>query len=117
MKTILATILLTITFSIPAEAAGLTEENCRGLHDLSEVIMTARQNGVPITKILEIIDRKVEFEDVTQEYVKIIQKLHTGIALEAYDSPLFHTQKNKDIAIREFANAQLLGCYSAISSD
>ena len=74
---------------------------CTSISSVSTMIMTARQEGVPLMDSLKLAS-KPEFED--------IKEILTGIIKLAYSNHKFSTDKVKKNTITEFANKITLQC-------
>jgi len=79
------------------------EKFCSELSRSSNLVMEARQLNVPLLDALNIIPKHAPDS---------LKKLLTTINIEAYKSPLFSTDENKEIAITEFGNKIYLECIS-----
>lgn len=73
-------------------------EFCNNLADASSSIMKARQGGVPMHALMEVINRN-EAKDIM-----------TIIAIEAYESPIYSSDKYKEQAASELSNEVYLAC-------
>lgn len=92
--------LAVFTLSSPAIA---NEESplkkCTLVSELAETIMTARQNGVAMARMLEIADGNT---------------LTEGLVMEAYDHPSYSTESVQQRTIRNFADRQMNACMKAL---
>lgn len=70
---------------------------CKDMHDVSVMIMEARQAGVSVTESIENLE-KYGFEFMT------------GIALLAYEKPRYSTESMKQRSVTEFGNMIYIGC-------
>ena len=93
MKTIFAAVAVSLMMS-PAVAA-TAEDNCATVGGFATTAMSARQNGVPLSTVLEITSGS---------------PLARTIVLEAYSGPKFNSEKNKTDSITEFGNMIMLTC-------
>ena len=104
MKTLITTLALMSTLiALPVQAGGICAEKetfCNRLGSMSESLMTARLEGVSLSKILA----------VNEAAPADLQPLLNAIVTEAYESPAYSTEKMKTKAITEFGNKQLLNC-------
>ena len=67
--------------------------------------MTGRQNGVPLTKMMEVANSDNEqANDLTRK-----------IILAAYEQPSYSTDEIKQRTITDFANDVALVCYQALN--
>jgi hypothetical protein len=69
---------------------------CVALGEYSRTVMDARQTGVALSKIMEI----VKGDDI-----------HTRIVLDAYEQPRFQTEEFRRTAIQDFGNKWETVCY------
>lgn len=81
------------------------EDYCFEAMKLSEAVMKARQYGVSIESALSV--RESTFKKTKDEGSRLV---HTEIILEAYDSPMYSTEKYKQSEIKEFAAENYLAC-------
>lgn len=81
------------------------EEYCFNAMKLSEAVMSARQYGVSIEDVLSA--RVDGSGDSAAQSVRLV---HTEIILEAYDKPMYSTEKYKQSEIKEFAAENYLAC-------
>lgn len=97
--TILA--LSTLVFVSPLKA----EDRCTDLISLANSIMTSRQRGMPIEKVIDIIKDTETKEEVKNATIKLI--------VEAYKEPRYSVKKNQDNAILDFSNRLGVICYGS----
>jgi len=97
-KLLLAVVVLGLT----GQAVASKEEFCAGVSGLAEEIMGVRQNGVPISKLVEAIS-KLDQEPQLKEYTK-------KIIVTAYDEPRWSTEQHKQQAVTEFGNMTYITC-------
>jgi len=71
---------------------------CPSVIELAEQIMSARQAGVSMAELMEVMENKYQ------------QKL----VLEAYQIPLYTTQEYRDSETTEFGNKHGVACYEAM---
>jgi hypothetical protein len=104
MLKIVAALILSL-FCVSVNANVDIEEYCFEAMKLSEAVMSARQYGVSIEDALSV--RGSASGDSAVQSARII---HTEIILEAYDSPMYSTEKYKQSEIKEFAAESYLEC-------
>lgn len=80
-------------------------ETCSAISDMSENIMKARLNGVPIQKSLATID------GISAD--KVYKDAFKDVVIQAYKQPDYRTDEVRERAVREFALKQYLACVSA----
>lgn len=99
MKKILLSAAIILAMVGPASAT-LPEslhKSCAYVGDTAEALMEARQRGVSITRIMEIVDGST---------------LHELIALEAWNEPRYSTASYQKRAIDEFRDFWVVYCYN-----
>jgi hypothetical protein len=69
---------------------------CVALGEYSRTVMDARQTGVALSKIMEIVKGDA---------------IHTRIVLDAYEQPRFQTEEFRQTAIQDFGNKWETVCY------
>lgn len=81
MKKLLIGLVLSVAVSAPALAAEQMskEQFCAALETESVAIMSARQSGVPISKVLALVDN---------------EGIHKHIVMDAYDQYAMQTPEN-----------------------
>lgn len=89
MKKLILAVALMMSAPTMAERA-----DCNDMAELAESIMTSRQQGIPITKLLGAL------KDDTFK----------GMVTVAYEQPRWHTKASQQRAITEFANEVYLIC-------
>ena len=95
MKNLLTSIALTLALATSAQA-----DQCQDAGDLAEAVMTARQNGAPISQLMEIASG---------------QEIIVKMVLMAYGEPRYSTDQFQSRAIEDFRNLWEVGCYQAMS--
>lgn len=93
------TLALFALFAAPATAQEMTpDEMCAAFATYAEVVMKARQSGVPLGQMLETIDG---------------EPLLRSLVMVAYDQPRFSTESYQQEAIDVFRDNVHLGCLQA----
>ncbi|KZZ10099.1 hypothetical protein A3758_29645 [Oleiphilus sp. HI0118] len=82
-------------------------ENCRSISQVAEVIMTARQQDMPLPEVMRLVV-DVEAETETDENVKNVVK---ELVKTAYKAPIGPTEESQKQYIAEFRNQIFLNCY------
>ena len=95
MKNLLTSIALTLALATSAQA-----DQCQDAGDLAEAVMTARQNGAPISQLMEIANG---------------QEIIVKMVLMAYGEPRYSTDQFQSRAIEDFRNLWEVGCYQAMT--
>lgn len=83
---------------IPFNSFAENYDVCTDIHTLACKVMEARQIGIPITRMLEIVEPEFRF-----------------IVIEAFKVPKFSTKEFQQAAIDKFGEEAFLGCYEAIN--
>lgn len=97
-------ILLTLSVTV-CYGADITQEKmstCKAFSQMSGSIMKARQAGVDMSAMMEA---KQSDEEAT--------KIAHQVIIEAYGSPRWSTNQNREKAIADFANDKYLSCIKA----
>lgn len=97
MKKLIITAALLASFALSAEETKKTSlsANCSVIETLSREIMTSRQVGVPLSKMLEITGTDA---------------LSKQITINAYSMTAYRSKEYQERAINNFANTYLLEC-------
>jgi len=74
-------------------------DGCTVIGTLAESIMTGRQNGVPMSRMMEVA--------ADNELVR-------AIVIAAYDQPRMSVDRNVQRSIADFQNDVMLQCYQAL---
>lgn len=94
--------LITITLAALLSAPAMANDNpCPDIYELAKSIMTGRQNGVPLIKMIEVGKGN---------------SVINAMVLDAYESPMFHGDLAKGRQINEFANKNAVMCYKIMAS-
>jgi len=93
-------LIIAIVLSVFSIGASANQNECNTLHRVATKIMEVRQQGVPITQVIEATSSSPSFH---------------GLIREAYKIPLKEYQSGKETAINEFANKVYLVCVEAES--
>ena len=97
MKKLLIGLVLSVAMTAPAFAAEQMskEQFCAALETESVAIMSARQSGVPISKVLALVDN---------------EGIHKHIVMDAYDQHAMQTPENAANQRAEFGVKWALFC-------
>jgi hypothetical protein len=109
MKRFIASSIIIGMLFIPlvAKSEPTDFEVCSGFAELAEQAMSCRQENIDLQLVLGVI-KKVNAGEAEAKLAKII-------ILEAYDSPRFHLEENRQDAIMEYKNKIFLQCMKARS--
>ncbi|NLS13019.1 hypothetical protein HGP28_08975 [Vibrio sp. SM6] len=89
--------------SSASNAAEVTQADvCRELGDLSVKIMTARQNGIPLSTMLEALNDDTAVANHMKQVI-----------IEAYKQPRYSTDEMRARTIEDFRNDVELECFQA----
>ena len=91
MKKLITAIAATLSFNA---SAGMP---CKDMHDVSVMIMKARQAGMSVTTLNDSL------EEHGLEFM-------SGIALLAYEKPRYSTEGMKEMVVTEFGNMVYVEC-------
>lgn len=69
--------------------------NCQSIGETAKLVMWHRQNGTAISRIMGVVDRSADSD---------LRKLMKAIVVEAYETPFYSSQLNKEEIISEFGN-------------
>lgn len=100
MNKLLAILAITLTTSAYAK------DNCIGLAEISANIMSNRQHGTDITKLINLINKPRFATQKPYAQMKII---------DAYNEPRYVTVEYQDQAIADFKNEAFLECYQVMN--
>ena len=93
--------LLTPTALLAAD--DVTDEDiCLQLIQIAEKIMDGRQSGVSMGTMMEAAEKGSFTEEVK------------GLVLEAYKTPLYTVEKNREREVTEFGNKMGVACYERL---
>lgn len=89
------------------EEAKVDEEfnhlRCRLLVNYGELVMNARQEGISIIKMIELVDDFTLTDERIRSFIK-------SLVIAAYEQPQYSTDRMKKRAIRKFCDDLYLGC-------
>lgn len=85
--------------AIAGEKKQTPAEFCRGLESMAETIMSARQAGVAMSKVMEIVKD---------------DEVYQGFVMDAYDISRYSTEEYRRRSIEDFKNAKYLVCMKAL---
>lgn len=96
MKKLLIGLVLSVAVSTPAFAGDhvISNQTCSELEDTAVEVMNARQSGVPISKVMALLDND----------------LFHRIIIDAYDQPAMRTPENAHRQRAEFGVKWALFC-------
>ena len=103
MKTFLLAIILAFTTTAHAETSATDDAVCIVVGMLAKQIMSARQSGVPMSKVMGVLDGEDSNAD----------GLTRQLTIQAYDYPRFSGSEYQERAITEFENEAMVMCYQA----
>jgi len=89
-----------VASSVYAEDGGGWQEMCKATEELSRTVMSTRQKGADMSKLMAAI----------QGYPKAQMKMTENIIIEAYSKPRYSTKKMQQESVSDFANEVYLEC-------
>lgn len=92
MKKLLLAVALTTALTAPVHAE---KASCEDIAGLAKSVMSARQNGVSLSKLIKITGK---------------DNLMKTMVMLAYDETRFSTKKFQDRAVSKFENKWMLAC-------
>lgn len=101
-KTIIGMILAGLLFS--GNAFAEIPDHCQSLAKISEAIMTARQNNMPMIQVVEVLK--------STEFPEAISSAILSLISIAYKSPRYSTERMQKNAITDFQNKVFNSCIS-----
>jgi len=96
--TAIVTIVMALFISIPTVHAEDWREKCETLGNIAETLMEVRQQGVPMSNLMN------EFRGV---------KLMEELVIEAYKTPRYSTPRIQKRVVQDFKNEVYMECVSA----
>lgn len=108
MKRIITTAALALTLAAPVSAAPLTDAEiaaCADMGQIADAIMTARQSGRSMSDIIALTTGR----DYAQPVIDLVQ----GLAVIAYQSPRYRSDRVQQEAIQDFRNMVESECFAA----
>ncbi|HAV5443894.1 TPA: hypothetical protein JI052_17680 [Acinetobacter baumannii] len=99
MRYVLFLILIPLFASQTVMAKNQKEATCKTLEKLAEAVMTARQEGAPMSEIYMKDYGSADRNKVMKTLVK-----------EAYKTPRFNSQQSKKNAVEDFKNEKFSYC-------
>lgn len=108
---LLALIGWSVVFSISVSAKSPVsdeehEQNCRNLMGIAENIMTAKQNGIPLSKLLDINNQVLK----KNPNEKALHDITNKVIRDAYKQPSYSTPSIKLEQLNEFSAKYYLSC-------
>lgn len=98
-------IIIILTIALMATTAFAEETMCDSLARMAKGAITARQNNVPISEVMDALPKE---ESRLKDFIKMV-------IISAYEVPLFTSEKNKLMVINEFSNTVYVGCMKGAS--
>ena len=93
---------LILILAITLTTSTYAKDNCIGLSEISANIMSNRQHGTDITKLINVINKPRFATQKPYAQMKII---------DAYNEPRYSTTEYQDQAIADFKNEAYLECF------
>jgi len=83
---------------------------CGEIAGTAEVVMQSRQDGISMSKIMQVLDSNAEMDESTK-------KLMRDMLIAAYELPRFSTEKVKKETIENFRDQYYLGCVKGLRNE
>lgn len=80
---------------------------CEMLQRISYQVMLSRQQGIPLSKEMELINGLEKTESKSSRATQILKK----IVISAYEEPKYEAKVNQEKSAVEFSNDWALACY------
>ena len=99
-------LLLAATLTVASLSANATKQDekqtqCENMYEYAETIMKARQNGIPMTKMRDIVKSTND---------KPMIALGNSLIEWAYSEPKYHSEEMQKYATNKFAEIMYYGC-------
>lgn len=104
MKKLLAALFVSTLITPIAQA----NELCNNVHTMATSIMDARQKGVPLKTMVDIIN---------QNYSSEVRVLVIKLAVDAYKYPQYSVENNQQKQINEFGNLYYGECIKQVMGE
>lgn len=111
-KTLIAAALVLASFAAAADTAAKSRKEvfCQLYEVSASLAMTLRQYGHPLSYALKKLEGIDGFEEAGSH------DLFKGLVMEAYEQPVFATERYRKSTINEFASQNLLFCLKNIQN-
>jgi hypothetical protein len=96
---------ITVIAALIATPANASDSLCQSVYAAAEKVMEARQRGMPITEMIEIL-----FSKGPSKYSEVDRKMKDFV-FDAYDHPRYNTREVQQRETRNFANDKATECY------
>lgn len=93
--------------SMPAMANDAKEEMCPSLSSLAETVMTARQKGVPMNKLMGVLSSSQLGQEPT------LKDVIRTMVIEAYNRTKFNSTQYQQEAAVEYGNEWNVACWQS----
>jgi len=98
MKTLIATLTLSMALSLPAQA---DDPYCNQISGLAEAMMSSRQAGVSMAKAMKVTGDNDLFK---------------AMMVDAYETARYSVESNQQRKIEDFRDKWYLACYKSLES-
>ncbi|MCU4582864.1 hypothetical protein KTJ32_17860 [Acinetobacter gyllenbergii] len=102
--------LIPFVFLLIASSA-FAKNPCKDLDGIYYSIMKKRQQGTPIVKQMDLVDKTEK--KLPNE--KALHDLLRKAVISAYEEPRFQVEENQEKAAQDFANSWTTACYKSFS--
>jgi len=97
-------LIATVLLASPASSQNLSPQDaCTVFGELAASVMTARQNGVPLSRVLGVMEQEGDTNDLLRE-----------IIMGAYEKMRFATPSNQQRAVDDYRNEVETTCFRAM---
>ncbi|MGV2127327.1 hypothetical protein ACQZ4Q_14665 [Agrobacterium vitis] len=96
--------LLIASSAVAKEGQKIDSSLCPMLGGIAKTIMERRQQNVPMSELIEAIDKGLGQNDAVGGFAKTI-------VIQAYDAPGYVTEESKKQEVLRFSNAVMQVCY------
>lgn len=100
-KLILAATLAVVSLSANATKTDEKQEQCESMYEYAEIIMNARQNGLPMTKMKELVKNTND---------KQMIKIGKSLIEWAYSEPKYQSEELQKYSTNKFAEEAYYAC-------
>lgn len=104
-KLILAATLAVASLSANATKTDEKQSQCESMYEYAEIIMNARQNGLPMKKMRELVKKTDD---------KSMIKIGNSLIEWAYSEPKYNSEELQKYSTNKFAEEAYYGCKEAM---
>ena len=97
--------------AITASFSAHSNDLCESIYGLAETIMDARQEGVEMPILINSFRETAEESNAPK-----ILELANEMTIAAYESPRYSTERNRQNAVKDFANNWYVQCFRELGA-